>query len=83
MKNLTVIQQEIERQELEKHRAILAFDDRKVDRIDEIITILESLLEPEKEQMITFGISSRYLYKEDNEYEIGVPNLFNEQFKPE
>jgi hypothetical protein len=47
----TTIQEEIERQEMNKHIAISAFDDRKVDRIDEIISVLESLLSKEEEQM--------------------------------
>lgn len=80
----TIIQQEIERQESRKHDAIVAFDDRKVDRIDEIISVLESLLEPEKEQMIDFA---RDYYSEiaslQDPFSKSPRTYFNEQFKPE
>lgn len=83
-RQMTVIAAEIERQEkiLEAYSNDVHSVSYAVIAItNHTISVLESLLPKEKEQIVKFGIRSRY-DKDDGEHRVGVEKLFNETFKP-
>jgi hypothetical protein len=88
----TTLQEEIERQKadlasFEKDRlrnpdGAIDFD-YAIKSTQHTISVLESMLPKEEEQMIKFGIQARYIGREDKDYDLSVKEFFTQQFKNE